>query len=85
MAAAAPLLAPAITVITPILPIVFVAMVGRPKTIAAGPPPSTSGVVFGAKLPVEAGLVRPSIAAFAAALVDGRVVEDCVEVDEDAV
>jgi hypothetical protein len=84
-AAAAPLLTTTVPVIGPIVPIVFVAMVGGAQAVAARPPPSPGGVVRGAELPFEAGPARPSVAASAAALVDGRVVDDRVEVDENAV
>jgi hypothetical protein len=40
-----------ITVVTPILSIIVAAVVGRPQTIAARPPPRAQGVVLGAELP----------------------------------
>jgi hypothetical protein len=83
--AASPIAAPAITVATPIVPVVVMAMVGGAETITPRPAPGSGGVVLDAELPIAAGLVWPGVTAFAAALVDGRVVEDGVEVDEDAV
>jgi hypothetical protein len=41
--------------------------------------------VLGAKLPGTPSFAWPSIAVFAVALIDGGIVEDHVEVDEDAV